>query len=163
MRYALIVDGLVVNCVEGDPGAIEDVAAHAGATAVATEDGSPGDRWDGSKFHRDFHMPTPSDFELSLVAGDPWVQVGAPFPIQAELRRPGGDLAPINDLFLVPIDRSGAEAAMVKGVQFSGGVSHVEVVFPTSGYYRITEAGINSRLRGMSISLPTPFEVTVYD
>lgn len=163
MRFALVVDGVVVNCIECEPDSIAAVAEHAGATAVETDVGSVGDRWDGSEFHRDSPVAPTPDFQLSLQAGDPWVHVGSPFPIRAELRTPGGDLAPVNELFLVPIDCSGTEAAMVKGVQFSGGVSQVEVVFPTSGYYRITEVGINSRLRGMRISLPTPFEVTVYD
>ena len=97
--------------------------------------------------------------------GNPWVQVGSDFTVQASLHNPDGTLAPVNELFLVPIERADAPgmAAMVKGVQFSGGQATVSIAFPASGYYQITESGINSRLQDRHIALPTPLQVTVFD
>lgn len=164
MRFALIVSGRVVNCVEADPRDIKAIADAAGAVAVETDIGSVGDQWDDEAFHRSSGDAAP-DLALQIEAGSPWVSVGTAFPIRATLRLPGGDLAPVDELFLVPIERSDApgRAAMVKGVQFSGGQATVQISFPASGYYQITESGINSRLTGRRIGLSSPFEITVYD
>lgn len=102
-------------------------------------------------------------FVLSLSASANTAPVNQPITVSATLNMPDGNVAPITDLFLVPILNAAGAEALIKGVSFVSGIASVSLSISASGRYHINEAAINSRLVGMRIAMPTPLEVTVYE
>lgn len=100
--------------------------------------------------------------DLSLTVDAPVAGVGQVINVTAELTV-GGMPAPINQIFAVPIESDSGQVVMVKAVTFVGGHASLTLTFARSGYYRITEKAINSRLAGMFIRFPVPLEVVVFE
>lgn len=100
---------------------------------------------------------------LDIVADSTAVPVGAPVNIVATLKDGHGNVVPLNQAFAVPIQDSSGNVARIKGVTLVNGVASMSLTFDRSGYYQITEAGINSKLVGVFIGLPAPFEITVFE
>lgn len=100
---------------------------------------------------------------LDIAADNTAVAVGAPVNITATLKDGHGATVPLNQAFAVPIQDSSGNVARIKGVTLVGGVASLSLSFDRSGYYRITEAGINAKLAGLHIGLPEPFEITVFE
>lgn len=103
-----------------------------------------------------------AEVSLSIVANSIEVGVGAPVLFTATLKNGLDATIPITQSFAVPIESNGL-VSRIKGVAFVNGVADVSITFDKSGYYQITEQGINSRLDGMYIHLAAPFEVTVFE
>lgn len=100
---------------------------------------------------------------LEIVADNTAAPVGTLVNIVATLKNGHGNTVPLNQAFAVPIQDSSGNVARIKGVTLVDGVASVSLTFDRSGYYRITEAGINAKLVGLHIGLPEPFEITVFE
>lgn len=100
---------------------------------------------------------------LDIVADQTAVPVGTAINITATLKDGHGDVVPLNQVFAVPIQDSNGNVARIKGVTLVNGTASLSLTFDRSGYYQITEAGINSKLVGVFIGLPAPFEITVFE
>lgn len=71
---------------------------------------------------------------------------------------------PLDETFAVPIEDAAGQVVKVKAVAFVAGQATAALAFDKSGYYRLTEAGINRKLPAeMRIALPEPFEITVVE
>lgn len=103
----------------------------------------------------------PDALVLRLLADTQMAAVGETVTITAELRL-GTALAPISAMFAVPIEDAEGRVTRIKAAAFVAGAATVTLVFPASGYYRLTEAGINRKLpEGQRIRLAAPFEITI--
>lgn len=100
---------------------------------------------------------------LEIVADKTEVAVDTAVNIVATLKSGLGATVPLDQAFAVPIENSDGQVEMIKGVTFVAGSADVSITFTRSGYFRITEAGINRKLEGTHIGLPAPFEVTVFE
>lgn len=100
---------------------------------------------------------------LEIVADHAEVAVGTAINVTAMIKNGLGATVPLDQAFAVPIENSAGQVEMIKGVTFAAGNANVSITFLRSGYFRITEAGINRKLNGMHIGLPAPFEVTVFE
>lgn len=115
-----------------------------------------------SQDHRVGAFYTPPTYTLE-VTGSPSVAVGTPEEFTARLLDAEGTPAPISGTFMVPIEDANGTIVKVKGVTFTDGVATASVTFERSGYYRITEAGVNSKLDG-TMRIATPgFAVTCFE
>lgn len=74
-----------------------------------------------------------------------------------------GQIAPINDDFAVPIENEKGEVVMIKRVEFVNGQASANFAPSRSGYYCISEAGINHRLPEFYLHLAQAVEVVVYE
>lgn len=104
-----------------------------------------------------------AEIHLEITASSTTVVVGAAVQITATLKNGLGATVPLDQTFAVPIQDDFGTVVRVKSVTLVGGAATVSMTFDKSGYYRITEAGINAKLEGMRIGLPAPFEVTVFE
>jgi hypothetical protein len=101
---------------------------------------------------------------LEIVADHTEVAVGTAIAIAATLKNGRGDTVPLTQQFAVPIQSDTGAVVKIKGVALVNGVANISLTFDKSGYYRITEQGINSKLDAAHfIGLPVPFEVTVFE
>ena len=98
-----------------------------------------------------------------VVTGAPTVAAGAPEEFTATLTDAEGAPAPVSATFMVPIEDASGITVKVKAVTFSDGVATASVTFDKSGYYRITEAGVNSKLGGAMVIQFAGFEITCYE
>lgn len=105
--------------------------------------------------------PTP-ELRLELTASTHDAPINQPVTITARLLL-GDATAPVSQLFRVPILNAAGQPVLVKGVEFVEGSAEVVLTFAASGYYRITEEAIKSRLEGLRIAMPAPFELTIYE
>ena len=103
--------------------------------------------------------------DLSLTCTTPQQGINTAFDVTAILSVHGTtQVAPITDTFAVPIMDSLGAIVMVKAVSFVDGVANPQITFPKSGYYVITNDGINVKLPdGSKIFLAQPFELVAYE
>jgi len=103
--------------------------------------------------------------QISLIVTADKVEaaVGASFTITATLKDGHGNVVPSSDTFAVPVQDDQDVIVKVKNVTLVNGTATVNISFDKSGYYRITEEGLNRKLTTMRIVLPRPFEVTVFE
>lgn len=95
---------------------------------------------------------------LTLAADKLVAAVNEPITITATLN------VPIDAQFAIPIEDGNGLVTKIKAVAFAAGVATVTLAFEKSGYYRLTEAGINRKLPpDQQIALVAPFEVTVVE
>lgn len=101
---------------------------------------------------------------IELAAEQLAAPVGSPVAITATLKNGLGEIVPLAVQFAVPVLDAEGAVAMIKGVSFVDGVAAVSMTFPRSGYYRITEEGINRKLPPAArMRLPEPFEITIFE
>lgn len=103
------------------------------------------------------------ELHLHIAANKTTAAVAESVTVTATLKDGLGAVVPLSSGFSVPIEDSEGAVAMIKGVAFVGGQASVQIAFQRSGYFRITEAGINRKLTDMYIRLDAPFEITVYE
>jgi len=108
------------------------------------------------------HDKLSAETHLEITAPSLTAAIGAPVNFSATLKDGHGVVIPLTQTFAVPIESNGA-VSRIKGVNFVNGVANVSITFDRSGYYQVTEAGINSRDLPLHIALPVPFELTVYE
>lgn len=173
MKYAFVdTENTVVQIIETEPASgktAEDLRteleASSGKTVIVTDDPLAvcGAVRDGESFA----PPTPPApaLDLDISADKEIAAVGEAVNVTARLLVHGTDtVAPLDHHFAVPVEDAEGAVAMIKGVVFTKGVASVTLTFAKSGYYRITEAGINRKLPpGQQIGFPRVFEVTVYE
>ena len=98
---------------------------------------------------------------IDIAADKTSAAIGEAVNITATLLNGHGATVPLTQTFAVPIEDSGG-VTRIKSVAMVNGTATVSLTFDRSGYYRITEEGINAKLHGIYIGLPAPFEVTVF-
>jgi hypothetical protein len=102
--------------------------------------------------------PPAPQLSIDLAADKLVAAINEPITITATLN------APIDAQFAVPIEDGNGLVVKIKAVAFVAGVATVVLAFDKSGYYRLTEAGINRKLPpDQQIALVAPFEVTVVE
>ena len=102
---------------------------------------------------------------LTLVTSASSVEINTAITFTATLTDPvTGAVSSITALFQVPIQDPTGAIVLVKGVSFTAGVATISLCFAQSGYYCLTDDGINSKLpSNAQINLLTPLEITVYE
>lgn len=108
---------------------------------------------------------SPFALSLAITADKQRAAVNESIAVAASLNVFGmAVVAPVTDSFAVPIEDSDGKIVKVKAVDFVNGDGVTNIAFDKSGFYRITEAGINRNLPpGQRIALPQPFEIIVYE
>lgn len=100
--------------------------------------------------------------EVSLSATS--VLIGRDVTVSARLVNGLGKVVPVTDSFCVPIEDEAGVARKLKRIDLVNGQSaQTPLTFAQSGYYRLTEAGINRRPWGTYVRLPVPIEIAVYE
>ena len=90
--------------------------------------------------------------------------LGTPITLSAVFKNALDEIVLLNDNFAVPIQNDIGDIALIKLATFVNGTSTVVFTPKTSGYFCITEKGINHKLpEGVNIGLPTPIEVVIYE
>ena len=101
---------------------------------------------------------------LQIVADHTTAAIGTAISITATLHDGLGGGVAMDATFAVPIEDAAGFVAMIKSVTFAAGVASLSITFAHSGYYRITEQGLNRKLPpDQQIGLAAPFEVTIYE
>ena len=101
---------------------------------------------------------------LVIVPTDARVALGTPVAFTVTMKNGLDQVTPLNDDFAVPIENERGEVVMIKLATFVNGQATVNLQPPRSGYYCITEEGINRRLPTTAyLRLPEPVEVVVYE
>lgn len=101
---------------------------------------------------------------LVIVPTDARVALGSPVAFTVTMKNGLGQVAPLNDDFAVPIENERGEVVMIKLATFVNGEAVVTLQPSRSGYYCITEQGINRRLpQGVHFGLPEEVEVVVFE
>lgn len=101
--------------------------------------------------------------QMDLHANNAFIGVNEVVSITSTVRYLSGEVVPITDIFHVPISDQLGNVTVIKQVSFQEGIANVDISFPKSGYYRITEKHINSRLSNVYFLLQSAFELTVYE
>ena len=101
---------------------------------------------------------------LVIVPTDARVALGSPIDFTVTMKNGLDQVAPLNDNFAVPIENERGEVVMIKLATFVNGEATVHLQPLRSGYYCITEQGINRKLpAGVYFGLPDPVEAVVYE
>lgn len=101
---------------------------------------------------------------IEVVPSHAEIKLGNAVTLEASVKNGLDQVVPLNDYFCVPIENEKGEVIMIKRVEFIGGVASVSFSPTKSGYYCITEEGINRRLPTTAyLRLPEPVEVVVYE
>lgn len=101
---------------------------------------------------------------ITVTADKQIAQVGETITVTATVKNGLDAVVPLNDSFAVPVENEVGEVALIKLAAFVAGKAVVSLKPARSGYYNITERGINQKLpEGMRFNLPVPLSVTVYE
>ena len=101
---------------------------------------------------------------IEVVPSHAEIKLGNAVTLEATVKNGLDQVVPLNDYFCVPIENEKGEVIMIKRVEFIDGVASVSFSPTRSGYYCITEEGINRRLPTTAyLRLPEPVEVVVYE
>ncbi len=101
---------------------------------------------------------------IDLVADKLRTMKGDAITLTATVKNGLGNVVDLNDDFAVPVEDEGGKVILIKLATFVHGVAVVSLKPANSGYYCITEPGINRRLpSGVYFGLPAPLSVTVYE
>ena len=101
---------------------------------------------------------------IEVVPSHAEVAVGQMVTLVGTVENGLDQVVPLNDYFCVPIENEKGEVIMIKRVEFIDGVASVSFSPTRSGYYYITEEGVNRRLPSASyLRLPESVEVVVYE
>lgn len=101
---------------------------------------------------------------IEVVPSHAEVEVGQMVTLVGTVKNGLDQVVPLNDYFCVPIENEKGEGVMIKRVEFIDGVSSVSFSPTRSGYYCITESGINRRLPAAAyLRLPESVEVVVWE
>lgn len=109
--------------------------------------------------------PSAYALTLDLSADKQRAAVAEDVTFTATLKVFGTDItAPVTDAFGVPIENDAGQIVMVKAVSFTDGAGSLTMAFDKSGFYRITETGINRSLpAGQRIAFPQSFEIVILE
>ena len=101
---------------------------------------------------------------IEVIPSHAEIKLGNAVTLEATVKNGLDQVVPLNDYFSVPIENEKGEVIMIKRVNFVDGVASVSFSPTKSGYYCITEGGINRRLPTTAyLRLPEPVEVVVYE
>lgn len=141
-----------------------ELTSSSGLEVIITDDPSavPGATYEDGQFSLPSTAPM---LDLDISSDKSSAAVGEQIHVTAKLLVHGTQqIAPLNQRFAVPIQDAEGAVSLVKGVEFIHGVADITLVLPKSGYFRITEDGINRKLQESErIGLNTAFEVTIYE
>ena len=101
---------------------------------------------------------------IEVVPSHAEIKLGNAVTLEASVKNGIDQVVPLNDYFCVPIQDESGSVIMIKRVSFVDGATSVSFSPTRSGYYCITEEGINRRLPSAAyLRLPEPVEVVVYE
>lgn len=105
-----------------------------------------------------------SILHLEVTANTTRITLGDSVTITTTLKNALGDVVPMNDDFAVPVEDETGKVVLIKLVEFTAGLASVDFQPGKSGYFCITEAGINRRMpEGVHFGLPEPVWITVFE
>lgn len=102
-------------------------------------------------------------FTLTVVPAYSETELGKSVQLDSTIRNGLGDVVPFSGAFRVPIENEKGEVVMIKRVEFVNGQASANFAPSRSGYYCISEAGINHRLPEFYLHLAQAVEVVVYE
>lgn len=91
------------------------------------------------------------------------VQAGGALVVTARMRDGLGATVPLNETYHVPIEDETGRVRKVVRIAMTAGLATATLGFAESGYYRLTEAGINRCLDGQRIRLSAPVEIVCWE
>lgn len=101
---------------------------------------------------------------LDVTADKTRAALGDTVTITAVVKNALGDVVPMNDDFAVPVEDETGKVVLIKLATFSSGHASVDFQPGKSGYFVITEEGINRRMPGgLHFGLPAPVWITVFE
>lgn len=106
-----------------------------------------------------------ADWRILSVSADKLIAaLGDTITVTATMKDGLGNVVLLTDTFAVPVENETGEVVLIKLAAFKDGMANVSLKPPRSGYYCITERGINRKLAdGVHFALPVPLSVTVYE
>lgn len=102
-------------------------------------------------------------YTLTVVPTNSETELGKGVQLDSTIRNGLGQIVPFSGAFRVPIENEKGEVVMIKRVEFVKGQASANFAPSRSGYYCISEAGINHRLPEIYLHLAEPVEVIVYE
>ena len=101
---------------------------------------------------------------VEATADKPRAMVGDLITLTGRMVNGLGQVVPMTDQFAVPVENEQGEVILIKLAEFVDGEATVSFTPTRSGYYCVTQSGINHKLPdGVHIGMPEELEIVVYE
>jgi hypothetical protein len=101
---------------------------------------------------------------IDVTIDKPKAMLGDTITLTATVKNGLGATVPLTQAFAVPVEDGNGTVTLIKLASFVNGVATAPFKPTQSGYFCITEKGINHKLPpGVFFGLPNPVEVVVYE